>query len=66
MEYLTDEDIAAMLAKLEITQAVKHGEPKELTLLERYKTYGTGIFEGLPLKEKQEMLIEIAEAMANE
>ena len=37
MEYLTDEDIAAMLAKLEITQAVKHGEPKELTLLERYK-----------------------------
>lgn len=66
MDFLDKADLELMLARLQITQAVKHGEPKEMTLLERYRTYGTAIFEGLPIEEKQQMLVDIAEAMVNE
>lgn len=62
---MEQKDYEFICYRLEILQSVKHGSPKQLSLLEKYQVYGDAIFEDVSQIEKQKMLVEITEAMVS-
>lgn len=67
MEYLQHKDFELYCLKLSINQFARFGEPRELSVLEKYRTYGASILaDGLSETEKHDLLFQVSEGLSRE